>query len=166
MTLQTDVTLKLVATQLSSLDLADGKFPLSIAKILSMATGTSSGQADLLFADQRTIAASGSENLDLTGSLTDAFGTTLTFAAIKLLYVYAAATNTNNVNVSSDGTNGVPMFLALGDGVKVVPGGMQFWTAPGAGIAVTASTGDLLTFANSSSGTSVTYDVVIIGTSS
>ena len=33
-------------------------------------------------------------------------------------------------------------------------------------IAVTAGTGDLITFANSSSGSSVTYDVVLVGSTS
>ena len=44
--------------------------------------------------------------------------------------------------------------------------GKFIWVAPDAtGIAVTASTGDLITVTNSSSGTAVTYDVVIIGAS-
>ena len=37
--------------------------------------------------------------------------------------------------------------------------------ADSAGYAVTATTADLLHVANSSSGTSVTYDVIVIGTS-
>ena len=39
------------------------------------------------------------------------------------------------------------------------------WVAPATGATVTTLTGDILLVANSSSGTSVTYDIVIIGTS-
>jgi hypothetical protein len=59
----------------------------------------------------------------------------------------------------------VPLFLAASDGIDVQPGGVFLWVAPTTGVTVTAATGDILNIDNSSSGTSVTYDVVIIGTS-
>jgi len=60
----------------------------------------------------------------------------------------------------------VPLFLAASDGISVRPGGLFCWAAPDAtAVAVTAGTGDLLAIANSGAGTSVTYDVVIIGSS-
>jgi hypothetical protein len=47
----------------------------------------------------------------------------------------------------------------------VKPGGMLVMTAPDAtGLAVTAGTGDKLKLANSAGSTSVTYDVIILGT--
>jgi hypothetical protein len=50
------------------------------------------------------------------------------------------------------------------DVVKVKPGGSFVWIAPDVnGGAVVAATGDFLKVANSSSGTSITYDVIIIG---
>lgn len=133
---------------------------------IELTSGTGSNQADLIFHDQRTLAASGTEDLDLAGSLTDAYGTTLTFARIKAIMVTAASGNTNNVQVTRPASNGVPLFLAAGDGIPVLPGGVFLWVAPNAaGVAVTAGTGDLLTFTNSAGTTSVTYDVVIIGAS-
>jgi hypothetical protein len=167
MALLTTVTARVAAAHTSALDLATASVGLDFLKRISLSSGTGANQADRMFHDRRTVSASGSENLDLAGSLTDSFGATFTLARVKLLAVYAATTNTNNVNVTATASNGVPgLFLALGDGIVVRPGGVFLWTAPDATAAVvTASTGDLLTVANSSSGTSVTYDVVIIGAS-
>lgn len=165
MSLSTNVKLDLVASEQSVLDLVTATAPHTIAKRITMATGTGSGLADMAWSDTRTITASSSENLDLAGSLVGALGNTLTFVKLKALYIAASSANTNNVRLTRPASNGVPLFLAASDGLDILPGGVFLWVAPGAGVTVTASTGDLLTVANSSSGTSVIYDVVIIGTS-
>ena len=149
-----------------ALDLGTADLPIDVLANIALADGTGANQADRIFTDTRTLAASATEDLDLAGSLTDAYGATITLARIKAILVKAASANTNNVNVSRPASNGVPLFLAASDGIQVLPGGAFLWVAPNAaGIAVTAGTGDLLTFTNSSSGTSVTYDVVIVGAS-
>jgi hypothetical protein len=167
MSLTSRLVARLVASQTNSLDLADGSFPLSLSTAVDLADGTGAGQADRLFSDQRTITASGSESIDLAGSLVDAFGATLTFARIKALYVAAAAGNTNNVLVGGAGSNGFVNWVSdVSDVVVVRPGGVLLLAAPDAtAYAVTAATGDLLKIANSGSGTGVTYDIVIIGAS-
>lgn len=167
MGLTTEVVGKITASYTSALDLTTVTDPLAFLKRIDLADGTGANQADLLWHDQRTVSASSNEDLDFAGSLSDAFGATLTFARIKLLAVYAAAANTNNVEVTQPGSNGVPgIFNAAGDGVDVRPGGLFLWCAPDAtGAVVTASTGDLINVANSSSGTGVTYDIVVVGAS-
>ncbi|MER5213699.1 hypothetical protein ABT063_24785 [Streptomyces sp. NPDC002838] len=157
--------MSLDTVQTNPLDLVTGRAPVELLKEISLGSGTGASQADRLFTDRRTLAASASENLDLAGVLSDAFGAALTFAKLKAIVIVAASANTNNVNVSREATNGVPVFLAAGDGIPVLPGGMFLWVAPGAGVTVTAGTGDLLTVANSAAGTSVTYDVYLLGTS-
>lgn len=166
LTLGTELSVRLAATLTNPLDLSTPTDPLVKAIKLIMTSGTSTDQADRIFHDQRTLTASGTEDLDLAGSLTGPLGSTVTFARIKLLLVTAAAANTNNVQLTRPASNGVPLFLAASDGIPVLPGGGFLWWAPNAaGVAVTASTGDLLTFTNSAGSTSVTYDVVIIGAS-
>ncbi|MDM4721155.1 hypothetical protein QTQ03_16680 [Micromonospora sp. WMMA1363] len=166
MALTSTITTRIDSALSSALDLATASVPLALQQRYTWASGTAADQADLVFHDQRTIAASSNEDLDLAGSLSDAFGATLTFVDLKLLYVAAASGNTNNVRVTRPASNGVPLFLAASDGIDVLPGGMLLWVAPAATtVTVTAGTGDLINVANSSSGTSVTYDVVIIGTS-
>ncbi len=166
MALTTRINLDLTSTLTSVLDLVTASAPLVQTHQIDLATGTGADQADLIFSDTRTLTASATEDLDLAGVLTSAFGATLTFARIKLLRVRAAAANTNNVVVSRAAANGVPIFSAANDAIPVLPGGELWWVAPNAAaIAVTAGTGDLITVTNSAGSTSVTYDVVIIGAS-
>lgn len=166
MTLSTSLSVGLRSTLSSALDLVTTQAPMDYSKVISLTSGTGANQADKIFADTRTLAASATEDLDLAGVLSDPLGAALTFARIKAVLIRAAPGNTNNVNVTRPASNGVPLFLAAGDGLAVRPGGLFLWVAPDAtGVAVTAGTGDLLTLTNSSSGTSVTYDVIIIGAS-
>jgi hypothetical protein len=165
MTLITRVSLQMTATLTEILDLSVPTDELVYSKRVDLASGTGAGQADMLWHDQRTLAASDTEDLDLASALSDAFGNTLVFATIKELLVVAAADNTNDVQVTRPAANGAPVFLAAGDGMPVGPGGMLHWIAPKTGVSVTAGTADLLTITNSGAGTAVTYDIVIIGTS-
>ncbi|MFG3439935.1 hypothetical protein ACGF0J_22030 [Nonomuraea sp. NPDC047897] len=148
------------------LDLTTPTSALAVARQLVLAQGTGAGQADMIWSDQVTIAASGTQAVDLAGSLTGPLGGTLTFAKIKMVLVAAAAGNTNNVNVVSDATNGPLLFLAKGDGIAVKPGGLFVWFDPSAaGAPVTPGTADLINLVNSGAGTPVTADVVIVGAS-
>ncbi len=136
---------------------------------IALANGTGAGQADRLFADTRTLSASGTEDLDLAGSLADAFGTAQVFARIKAIAIRAAAGNTNNVLVSRPASNGLAsLFSAAGDQLILRPGTL-FLVAAGVddatGYAVTAGTGDLLTITNSAGSTTVEYDIAVIGCS-
>lgn len=149
------------------LDLVKASAPLTYAKTGSLVNGTGASQADRMWSDQRTIAASGTDDLDLNGTaLQDALGTNLALLRIKLLAVYAATTNTNNV-VMGVGTNPVTTILGgTTPTLNIRPGGLFLLTAPDlTAYGVTAATADILRFANSGAGTSVTYDIVIIGAS-
>ena len=159
-----NVVVKLDALQLSALDLASATFPLALDWTTLLTNGTGANQASQVWSDQRTLTASATENLDLAASLTNAFGTTLTFTKVKLIMVKAAAANTNSVQVQRGATNGVPLFMAASDGIALTPGAWFIAVFPDAtGVAVTASTGDILTITNSAGGTSVVYDIVLIG---
>lgn len=166
MALTTELSVRLAATLTSALDLSTPTDALTNAVKLILTSGTGANQADMMWHDTRTLSASATEDLDLAGVLTGPLGGTLTFARIKVVLVTAAAGNSNNVNVTRPASNGVPLFLAAGDGIPVLPGGLVCWAAPNAaGVAVTGGTGDLLTFTNSAGSTSVTYSVMIIGAS-
>ncbi|MBO4272384.1 hypothetical protein [Microbispora triticiradicis] len=155
------------ANYTNPLDLTTVSSPVSFSQQINFAQGSGAGQADMMWSDTRTVAASSTDAIDLAGSLTGPFGTTATFARIKGVIVRAAAGNTNNVNVVTPSSNGTPLFLAASDGIAVKPGGLFVWIDPSAGgVAVTAGTGDLLNLVNSGGGTSVTYDIYIIGASS
>lgn len=163
----TALRLTVDAVQTSTLDLTTARAPLHYDRRFGLGNGVGAGRADLMWSDTRTIAASGSESLDLAGSLVDALGVTLNFARVKALIVVAAAANGNDVVVGGASENAwIGPFGSATDKVKVRPGGALALFAPGAtGYPVTAGTGDLLQLANSGAGTSVTYDVIIIGAS-
>jgi hypothetical protein len=154
-------------TQTNPLDLGTADFPFDVLASVALASGTGANQADVIFTDTRTLTASATENLDLAGVLTNAFGATVTMARVKAILIKAASGNTNDVQLTRPATNGVPLFLAASDGLPIRPGGFFAWCAPDAtAIAVTGATGDILTVTNSAGSTSVTYDVVIVGASS
>ncbi len=165
MGLVTDLSSRLIATYTGTGDLVNPTAPLDITDRFILPSGTASGSADKIYSDTNTLSASGTVDVDLAGSLTDILGVALTFVKLKYIRVSASSANTNNVNVTRPASNGVPWLLAAGDGIPVLPGGMFEWMAPGAGITVTAATGDLITFTNSAGSTSVTYNLVLIGTS-
>lgn len=128
------------------------------------ANGTSSGQCDLVFRDQRTLTTGNSEDLDLAGALTDPFGTTLTFATVKVLIIENLST-TQTLTVGGAAANQFINWVgAANDVINIPPGGFFAISAPAAGFAVTAGTGDLLKVLNSA-GASCTYNIVILGTS-
>ncbi len=157
------------AVQTATLDLGTASAQLSKAYTVDLANGTAAGQADRTFHDQRTLAASANEDLDLAGVLVDAFGATLTFARIKALIVSAAAGNTNNVIVGGAASNQFLSWVGAGTNtVTLRPGAtlaLVAGSADAVGYAVTAATGDLLRIANSAGSTSVTYDIAIVGCS-
>jgi hypothetical protein len=134
------------------------------AKNYNITNGTGADQANMIWADQRTIAASSTDDLDLYGGLTNSFGTTINFTSIKGIIVVAASTNTNDVIIGGDSNALVQWVGAANDTVVVKPGGMFALVNPSAnGYAVTDSTGDILQIANSSSGSSVVYDIILLG---
>lgn len=166
MPLTSEIQARIRASQTRTLDLGTPDYTPSSAVQIMLGTGTAANCADLMFTDSRTLSASGTENLDLAGGLVDAFGTTLTFVEVRAVLILASALNTNDVQLTRPASNGVPLFLASSDGIAVGPGGVFLWACPADGkVTVTPATGDLLTVTNSAGGTSVTYDVVVLGTS-
>ena len=164
MALSTTLSLNVISTLTSSLDLVTASAPMTYKKNWTLADGAGANQAQQIFSDRRTIAASGTEDLDLSGSLTNALGATVAFTKVKAIIVYAAATNTNNVIVTRPASNGVPLFVAASDAISIPPDGCFCFIAPtAAGIGVTNSTADLLTISNSAGSTEVVYDIVVIG---
>jgi len=165
MALTARLVIDLQSDQTSALDLETVSSPLSYRKVYDITNGTGALQATKRFTDTRTLAASGTEDIDLSGVLVDGFGTTLLFTRIVAIIIEAAAANTNNVLVICPVANGfITPFAAASDTLTVRPGGVALLVAPNAtAFAVTAATGDLLTITNSAGTTGVTYNIIILG---
>ena len=169
MTLQATLTAKIVASQTGDNAFAD-KFTPAIEKVQSLTDGTTANKADLMYVDERTVASATNDDIDLSGSLTDAFGVTITAAEIVAVLIIngpiSGAANTTDLTIGA-GTNPFIGFLGAGDTIgPIKPAGMFMigaGDADGVG-AVTAGTGDILRIANSS-GASATYQIAIIARS-
>src|ERR1700759_3160663 len=161
------IVLRVTGSQSNAIDFTTGVAPLDKTYQQLYSTGTGAGQADRIFHDQRTIAPSANDDLDLAGVLIDVFGAAVTFAHIRGLIIAAEAGNTNNVVVGNAASNGFITWVgAATHTVTVRPGCFLALCATDAtSYAVTAATADLLRVANSGAGTSVTYDVILIGAS-
>lgn len=161
------IALRIAGLFVNSNDLGNAEHRLNYNPSNQFSDGNAINKAETIFSDTRTLSASATEDLDLAGSgLVDVFGNTLTFTKIKALLIVASVDNTNDVLVGGDATAAwVGWCGDATDIVKVKPGGIFLLTAPAAaGMAVVATTGDILQIANSSSGTSVSYTLVIVGT--
>lgn len=156
------------ATLTSALDLGVATANTPIRRSLNLANGTGAGAADKVFSDRRTLAASAAEDLDLAGVLTDAFGATITFARIKGLIIAASSANANNLVIGAASSNAWATLLNATGTITLRPGAtlaLMAGAADATCYGVTAGTGDLLHVVNGAGGTSVTYDVLIIGAS-
>jgi hypothetical protein len=168
MTLTSTLSLTAKGRQAGTVDLGSTAAERAISASVSLVNGTGAGAADLMFADTRTLAASATEDLDLAGALTDAFGTAQVFARVKAIVVQADAGNTNNVVVSRPASNGLTIFSAASDAIPLRPGetfALIAGAADAVGHVVTAATGDLLTITNSAGTTGVTYSIMVLGCS-
>lgn len=157
-------SLKLDALLLKALDLDTATDPLLYTLTNNLSNGTATGNASQLWHDQRSLNASATEDLDLAGGVTNAFGVTVTFVKVKIVIVKASSGNTNDVQVTRKATTGIPLFMADGDGIALGPGEFFVYGSPTTGKTITDTTDDTLTFTNSAGGTSVTYDIILVGT--
>lgn len=166
MALIAELSVRFSARQTGANDLGNPVHKMLLEKLMSFTSGTGANQADVAVPDTRTLAASTSEDIDLAGVLTDAFGATITMAEVVGIIVYADPANTNNV-VVGDATSPVPLFGGTNPTVAVKPGGIFVLFAPDAAGQFTVGAGstDDLKVANSGSGTSVTYTIVVLGRS-
>lgn len=171
MPLITTATLRLDADQTVAQDLGTVDLPVTIARTIALANGTGAGQADKIFHDRRNLAPSTGESLDLAGVLLDPITqATLTFVRIKGLYVASLLTNANDISVGANIANGWATLIgptgASGGTVTLKPGAaFMAFTSDATAWPVTAGTGDLLRVINLAGGTSVDYDIVVIGAS-
>lgn len=120
-------------------------------------SGTGANQANQWFADTRTLAGS-AESLDLFGGLTDDFGTTINFTAIKELVIRSQSTTSSEViSVFGNWYTG-----NIGTSAVVDPSGLLIISSPIDGHPVTNSSKDILTLDPNLD--TITYDIFLIGT--
>lgn len=151
------------------------------------ADGTGDDQVNQMWRDRREVtAATGTDDIDLAGTLTNQFGQTVTFSAIKAILIRSrglpAAGNDGSSTDTWTETDGQDLLVggagsagnawaSLFDGnqdakVRVRSGGFIVAYAPNDAYSVVAGTNDILRVAwdgNLASGDDIEYDIVILG---
>jgi hypothetical protein len=116
-----------------------------------------------MFSDYRALSSGGTDNLDLAGTLTDAFGAILTFATIKAIIFESDPGNTVDITVGNHATAAfVGPFGAAAHTVALRPGGLLMFVAPQTGWTVTPTTADIIKVLAGAA--AVNYRVHLIGT--
>jgi hypothetical protein len=145
-------------------------YPLSNAESLTFSATPGSGQYNLIVDQYRTLAASGSETLDLYGSTTpllDIGGGTCAFRHIKLCLIWIW--NGGDISGLTVGNAGSDPWLGNLSGTTTTQtcyptGAPLCWAGePVTGLVVSTTHGQLL-ITNNSSAVSVTYALLIAGT--
>lgn len=131
-------------------------------------SGVGYNEADLVFSDTRSLAASSNEDLDLVGGFTDGLGNTVSPAKIKALIIENLNTDDQVLTIKAAASNGWAGFIStsgiyLGPGSSQCPG-IYAQVAP-KGRSITGGTGDLLNVANAS-GNTCSYRITVVATSS
>jgi|APSaa5957512622_1039677.scaffolds.fasta_scaffold01488_9 hypothetical protein len=125
--------------------------------------GLNLGQVDHVFYDERTLVMSGTEDLDLSGTLKECDGiTNVTLTRLRVAAFYNEGPG--EMLLSRPAANGVVLFSAAVDQIVIPAGAVFLWACSDedSGIVVTPVTGDLLTVTEGGSGP-ITYKVLLAG---
>lgn len=162
------------ARRTSSPQLGTDAYVLNQTRQKQITDGTGANQANKIFTRRLTLAALASATYDLdSGSLSDPSGVSsgVLAAFSRIVALRVTRVDEGDENVSMAGDFVTTKFLGnAGSGsiadayIPIRPGGNFQYEAPSStGIAVTASTGDEITFENLSATDEVILDVVVIG---
>jgi len=171
-------------------DISDPIWPAKdnnyLKEVIAFANGNSANQATGMYRDRRTLtAATGTDQLDLAGGITDKFGNTLTFAQINVLIIrnLGLAASGNDGSSSDSWTEAAGQdLLVFGAGagangwegplndqdatLRVRSGGILPLFAPVDGYRVIAGSRDTLQIlwaGSAASGGDIEYDIIVLG---
>jgi hypothetical protein len=166
-TLKASLSIAFSATQTGDNTLTAQVHSPSFGRTHDFANGVLAKQADILYADELTIAGGAFVDIDLNGSLTNAAGVPVTALKIASIALLADPTNTTVLTVGGAPANAfVGPFGAATHTLKLAANGqIAFSDDSLAGLGpVTAGTADLLRIANAA-GAAAKVKVAIVGRS-
>lgn len=168
MPLSARLTAQIVAKQTGANDFGGPEFNLNMFNEMVLEDGTTVNKADILFADERTVASASNDDIDLAGVLSSVFGSTITMAEMVGLLIInkprTGAANTTNLTIGGGSNAFVGFFGGTTPTIGPIrPGGVLMLASPdAAGLGtVVAGTGDILRIANSS-GAVNKYQIAIL----
>lgn len=164
------IQLNIRAVTAGSNDFGGPDFRADFKGLTQLAAGVSDYQFNLNFFDERTVAASTADDIDLAGVLKNEYGATLTFVNIICVAIInqprSGVANVSSLSIGAAAANPYLGFFggALHKVNTIGPGGMFLVSSPNAAGfgAVTAGTADILTVTNGAGGPA-TYQIAILG---
>lgn len=162
--LTTKIDLRLHALLTNVLDLSSPTNNALINPVIDLADGAGINAANRVYQASGSVGSAGEVLIDLT-ALTDPLGGAVSFARVKAIYLRnKSSTAADNLQLTAPSEAGIStLFVAVGDGIIVGPGGLALLANPSAaGWAVTATTADILRIGNPGAN-AIAYDLVIVG---
>jgi hypothetical protein len=135
------------------------------ALAVDLTYGTTSAKANWMYYASRTVAATTADNLDLSGSLTDGLGNTISATKLKLAVIAIASPDgTKSLRVGPRGVANAAQLNFGGVAATDYQTVTHWWWLyePVAGYTITAATADIFGVYNPGAG-SVTYSVLLAG---
>jgi hypothetical protein len=140
----------------------------------TIATGTGANQANQNYYAEGTLSSAATVDFDLAGSLSNAFGSTVTLTKIRAVGIYNVGADdgaggysvqaSETLKVGGAGTNPITSLFD-GSGTAKSPihsGGWWFMASPGDGYTVSAGSADTLRITNAGTKT-IQYRIVVMG---
>lgn len=142
---------------------------LNTAKSLALTFGTGANQADQVYQDRRTLAASASEDLNISGgahggavALTNPLGEAISFTKIKGILIVNESL-VGEMRVGGEATNAfTALFADNSDELKVRPDGF-FAVGVKEATAYAVAANEVLQITNLDGSNSLTYLIIIFG---
>lgn len=161
--LSTILRAQITAAYVDDQGIASPSANLNFETTESWANGVIIDTADKVFWKRDTVATGTPKTYDLSGGVTDVFGTAITMAKVTCIAVKNRSVTAGQIISVGGGSNPlINWVMASGDGVKIGPDGFFMIYDPSlAAYAVTAATGDVLTLASAAG--SPEFDLVVIG---
>ena len=161
--------LGLTTTLQQELDGRNASDPVAENRTVKLASGTGAENANQVFADYRTLSTGASESLDLYGSLTNTFGTTINFNMIREFYIENTST-TSTLVIDGTVANAWLGFINAAGTITLQPSSTNYpsffaISAPTAtGMDVTAGSADVLKLTHGGEDSlDLTYRIVLVG---
>lgn len=126
---------------------------------------TAAHEVDTVFHDKRTLATAANETLDLTASLTNAFGDLVTIFDLKLLYVRNTST-TDSLLVGGAASTQLPIFDDGSDKLLMPPQSHFVLVFEDENGLIVNSNDKLKMEHNAETASSLDYEIVMLGLSS
>ena len=139
-----------------------GRVSLFRTPALTFADGSGAGQANRVYTNSATmtIAASGTLSIDLSGSVTDAFGNTLTLTKLRALLIEHLTTTTSTNITVGGGAN--PIFGSKLSGLEINNGDHMLFTCKN-GYTITGGSADTLRIVNADGTNQATVRISVLG---